>query len=172
MHVKHLKEGDRILAESYYKYALALEYAQDFSGAVENLQSALSVLAARQKQLRDSLDAIGAAGDAKGKGVMEDSQAAKLDAIKNEISDIESLFPDIEAKIEELKANETKASAERESLVKAAESFIFKAPEESASAAVPVNDLSNLVRKKAKRPVEETKEADESKKARQDEETQ
>ena len=176
IHERLLEDSSRILAESFYKYALALEFSGKFEEARDSLKKATSVLQKRCEFLKNQEGANNAAAD--------------------EIADIESLFPDIEAKIEDLKVLEAQTIQDRKTLLETAENLLKqgstpltfdddvdeekKALEEKANATVEddglekskappaaelerkgknplvVNDLTGLVRKKAKLSTLET----------------
>ena len=168
IHERFLSDTDRILAESYYKYALALEFNGKFDDAKDYLNKAMSVLRKRCSQLKEA-------------GSELDEKTA------NEISDLESLFPEIEAKIEDLKLLEEQTIKDRQALLEKAENLLKQrsepfdpstvvedqdlygegsavvesvvesetTTESKGKAPMDVNDLSNLVRKKPKVEKEE-----------------
>ena len=88
-----LKEDSRIIAEAYYKYAIALEYAGKRELALEAVQNSLQVLTKRLAFVETTLNS------SKGK-----EKAETGDDYEGELRDLKELFPDMEAKIEDLKA--------------------------------------------------------------------
>ncbi|RCH80765.1 hypothetical protein CU097_004858, partial [Rhizopus azygosporus] len=128
---KWLEEDNRELAEAYYKYSLALEFSSDKSDeAVPELRKAIDVLKKRLSKLES----------------IEDT----TEKVKDEIKDIQELISDMNLKAEELT---TKQATEKEAAAMLKQILGFGAggnasnkPIEAAS----VNDLSNLVKRKAK----------------------
>ncbi|KAI9151009.1 hypothetical protein H9P43_009624 [Blastocladiella emersonii ATCC 22665] len=123
--------SDRRLAETHYKLALALEYAEgaELERARDHLAAARAVLVARTDALRATLAAN-----------PDDTNA------RTEIADIAELLPELALKIDDvnhsihLRDNPDAAAAEE-----AASSSSSKARIEQA----PVQEISNLVKKKS-----------------------
>ncbi|CEI89286.1 hypothetical protein RMCBS344292_03651 [Rhizopus microsporus] len=128
---KWLEEDNRELAEAYYKYSLALEFSSDKSDeAVPELRKAIDVLKKRLSKLES----------------IEDT----TEKVKDEIKDIQELISDMNLKAEELT---TKQATEKEAAAMLKQILGFgaggNAPNKPIEAA-SVNDLSNLVKRKAK----------------------
>lgn len=178
-----LKNDNRELAEMHYKLALALEYKGDCEGALMEMESAMEILRWRLAALKDQSEAVAAGGavvspgpnPGKGKGKAMEKQMS-AEEIEEERSDLEMLLPDIKLKIEELRSS-LKPAAEGE-VAEGATVTAVPAQVPVAAAVAAVNDLSMLVKKKAKpvedanvmkRKMEEPAEAVADKKAKSDE---
>ncbi|CEG84479.1 hypothetical protein RMATCC62417_18278 [Rhizopus microsporus] len=128
---KWLEEDNRELAEAYYKYSLALEFSSDKSDkAIPELRKAIDVLKKRLSKLESTEDTT--------------------EKVKDEIKDMQELISDMNLKAEELT---TKQATEKEAAAMLKQILGFGAGENASNKpieAASVNDLSNLVKRKAK----------------------
>ncbi|EPZ35901.1 hypothetical protein O9G_003546 [Rozella allomycis CSF55] len=130
------KDVEREIAELYFKKALALEYDNNFNEAIENMKVALEKLTKRKEEFSKKKNEL---ENSKGKEKATEENL-DLDSINREIQDLEILFPDLEAKIEDLKSSLEQANSKLKE-----ETF----PKISNNQ-IPINDLSNLIKKKPK----------------------
>ena len=86
----HLPADDRSIPEIFFKIGVAFEMAEKYAEAKSNIEEALSILKARNIYLKKLLDAP----SSQGKDTVVD-----LEKTKEEIADLEALFPDLEAKV-------------------------------------------------------------------------
>ncbi|ORX61604.1 hypothetical protein DM01DRAFT_1380465 [Hesseltinella vesiculosa] len=140
-----LAADDRQLAEIHYKYALALELSDDIPQSLEQMHKVVQVLDGRIRVLEQSSDA----DNGKGKSVQ-----APSDEAKKEIQEINHLIPDMKEKIQEL---ETKQESEKEAkeILKSLFGGMLNNDgkvelAKPSNPDAPVNDLSTLVKRKAK----------------------
>ena len=114
-----LEKDNRALAESHYKLAMALEYSDRKSEALIHVQKCLNIL----KNRRDFLLST----DLKGKGKLDSE-----DPIQKEMQELMEIFPDMEEKIQELKAFEQPKAL----------------PQKEVRKNVPVTDVTSLIKKR------------------------
>ncbi|KAF7722105.1 hypothetical protein EC973_003685 [Apophysomyces ossiformis] len=157
-----LSEDNRQLAEVYYTYALALEFSNESQQAPAEIDKAINVLKKR-------IDILEAKSAGKGKG--KETEAVPVSDGENakEIAEIKEMIPELELKKEEL-SNRKNTEAEADALLKSMLSAV--APEKSSiSAQTLVNDLTTLVKRKAKEEIKPSEDANKRQKVeKQDEE--
>lgn len=83
-----MSPGHRELAESHYKLALAFEYSEQIESAIENVNVAISVLLKKMEALQ---------GTTEGKG--KSTAPVLSEADQKEVSEIEVLLPEMDAKV-------------------------------------------------------------------------
>lgn len=132
------KPDNRTLAESYYKLGIALATNNQIDEAVENYNASLEVLNKRLDKLKED----------------EVNQ-------RDEIKDIESLIPDIQEKIADMKSFKEEATSKLLSAVtsKPITETKFESGSSSSSSDKKICDISHLV--KRKRRMEDLKEESE-----------
>ncbi|KAI8344058.1 hypothetical protein BC941DRAFT_491799 [Chlamydoabsidia padenii] len=146
-----LKPDDRQLAEAHYKYALALELSNEPAQlALDQLQKAQTVLKEKVATLNKGIEKDDTNSKGKGKcTVNEDCQ--------REIKEIQELVVELDEKITEL-STRTENENEAQELLKNLFGGLSKTgdgtPALDLPAAAQINDLSNLIKRKAKEVVD------------------
>ena len=82
----HLSSDDRAIPEVLFKIGVAYEMADRYPEARENMKESLDLLRSRNDYLEKVLNSTGQNGET-------------LEKIKEEIADLDALFPDLEAKV-------------------------------------------------------------------------
>ncbi|KAG0170819.1 hypothetical protein DFQ28_001638 [Apophysomyces sp. BC1034] len=156
-----LEPDNRQLAEVYYTFALALEFSSESHNAHAEIDKAITVLNKRVEKLQAA---------SIGKGKAKETESINDDASVKEIAEIKEMIPELELKKEELSSRKN-TEAEADALLKSMLGTVAT-EKTSVSAQTLVNDLTTLVKRKAK---DDTKVSDESNKkqkvASQDEES-
>ena len=121
-----LTEDDRILAESYFKIAIAYEYGGSLSAAIEYSKKALVVVQSRITNLSQTCDAN-----------------------TTELAELKSLVPEIEAKIVDLQAAEKSKEEQMKSTAASDPSTSATSQNALLDSSLGARDISGLVKRKA-----------------------
>jgi len=132
---RHLPDDDRLIAEAYYHIGLAHMFNQKIAESNVQFQKAVDVIEARLNKLKSSY-------------TNEPEGSENRAKIENEIKDLESVLPEMKARIEE---NQDEMSTSKlASVVEAdekAEEEAFAKKKEQISAK-PISNLTHLVKRK------------------------
>merc|ERR1712098_612125 len=107
-----LPKDSRIVAETYYQMGVAQGYNNQFEDAVSSLNTAIKILKARIKNLKES--------------------SSVSDDVQKEIAELETLIPEIEEKIDDTK------NMEKENMKKKEEQASVVTSDEKAVSAIAV----------------------------------
>ena len=127
-----LAQDDRERAEAHYKLALAYEYTEQTEAAIEQVNASIQVLQKKMESLNGTTE-----GKGKGTAPVLSEQEAQ------EVKEIESLFPEMEAKLADLTT----------ALEKEVDGGVIGEEDEDQQDK-PVQDISNLVKKRKEDVVE------------------
>jgi len=91
---EELKEqrDERMLAESFYQLGLSQQFSNLFNEANESYQKSINIMQLRIEKLKGKLESIGNEAD----------NEAERNTIKDEIAELETLLPEMQAKLEEV----------------------------------------------------------------------
>ncbi|XP_024129280.1 histone-binding protein N1/N2 isoform X1 [Oryzias melastigma] len=165
LQVKHLEADSRLLAETHYQLGLTYSLNLQYSPAIEALNSSISVIKSRLEKLEELLK------NAEG--------PEALPGERKEMEELKALLPEIQEKVEDategLKLVKATVGGEQQdggALVNggaSSSSANGTLSNGSQTSAVPVSNISHLVRKKRK-PEESPVKENDVKKAKQDQE--
>ncbi|XP_070564068.1 histone-binding protein N1/N2-like isoform X2 [Ptychodera flava] len=158
LQLKHLESENRLLAESHYQLGLAHSFNRTFDKAIEHFNAARKVIEDRLVLLTKRTEEA-----EQGKGKEKASTDDPLVADQKEMQDLKDLIPDIMAKIEDAEEMKKDMETAAKSAIEAAaaEFGVSSSSGDGAEAkgeAVPVQNISHLVRKKRK-PEDDVKES-------------
>ncbi|XP_070564069.1 histone-binding protein N1/N2-like isoform X3 [Ptychodera flava] len=167
LQLKHLESENRLLAESHYQLGLAHSFNRTFDKAIEHFNAARKVIEDRLVLLTKRTEEA-----EQGKGKEKASTDDPLVADQKEMQDLKDLIPDIMAKIEDAEEMKKDMETAAKSAIEAAaaefgvssssgDGFIramLHPVAEAKGEAVPVQNISHLVRKKRK-PEDDVKES-------------
>ncbi|KAF6719736.1 Nuclear autoantigenic sperm protein [Oryzias melastigma] len=165
LQVKHLEADSRLLAETHYQLGLTYSLNLQYSPAIEALNSSISVIKSRLEKLEELLK------NAEG--------PEALPGERKEMEELKALLPEIQEKVEDategLKLVKATVGGEQQdggALVNggaSSSSANGTLSNGGQTSAVPVSNISHLVRKKRK-PEESPVKENDVKKAKQDQE--
>jgi nuclear autoantigenic sperm protein len=95
------QRDERMLAESFYQWALAQQFNNQFTDAAESFQKSINIIQLRVEKLKGKLAGTWPEGDA-------DAELEK-NTIKEEIADMEALMPEMTGKLEEVSAQDAQS---------------------------------------------------------------
>ncbi|KAJ9585238.1 hypothetical protein L9F63_002938 [Diploptera punctata] len=159
--LQNLDEHDRCIAETHYQLGMAYTLSTDFDNAIEQYRQALKLLEKRVEYLQER--------EKQGVTNTEENESNPFYSIKEEITEINALLPEVKEKISDVEdfKRETKNALLAEigpkrngsgdgpskqglSSAPSSSSAAFPFSSESTSDSKPVSDISHLVRKKRK----------------------
>lgn len=154
---EELKEDrdERMLAESFYQLGLSQQFSNMFTEANESYQKSINIMQLRIEKLKGKLETMGSDADTE----------AERNTIKDEITELETLLPEMQSKLEEV----NEQGQQSLNLIKEAkECFMNNASSENgqlgqaATNGGEVKDITCMV--KSKRKINEVTDDDSSQK--------
>lgn len=133
---------ERMLAESFYQLGLCQQFADMYKEANETYQKSTNIMQLRIEKLKGKMELI----------KDDKEQEAEFNTIKEEITELEALLPEMMSKLEEVNAEGEKSLL----LIKEAKEMMMTnmAPTETVTKAAPVcgevKDITNMVKSKRK----------------------
>ncbi|CAF1021272.1 unnamed protein product [Brachionus calyciflorus] len=134
------ERDERMLAESYYQFALAQQFNNQFTEANESYKKSINIVQLRIEKLRGKLSQVGEGADAD----------LEKNTINEEITELEALLPEMNAKLEEV----NEQGKESLNLIKEAKEVFMSSMEnklgQAATTEGEVKDITGLVKSKRK----------------------
>jgi len=141
---------ERMLAESFYQLGLCQQFANLYKEANETYQKSINIMQLRVEKLKGKMELI--KDDAE--------QEAERTTMKDEITELEALLPEMMSKLEEVNESSEKSQA----LIKEAKEMMTNTPATETKVCGEVKDITNMV--KSKRKIDATEDSGSVKKTR------
>lgn len=138
IHKQYLSPDDRLLAQTYYQLGLAYSFTSDYDSALENYQKSVDVIEIRISSLKSQI-------------VPGQQRDFSMEDPAKEIEELESLLPDIKAKMEdtqELKNSPKKFLNKEEAQKNEELEFGIPSKDVMGYTKKPTTDLTHLVKRK------------------------
>lgn len=147
---------DRRLAEANYQAGQACNLSGDFWNSADYFSKARDLLEARCSNLERKMDAV---------------EADKKDAYRKEIEELRALVPDLQLKIDDCRESAETEDLKKKAMERLARTFMAQqgSVSEGMSIEKPVDDITNLVRKKGQKRNLDGADSEEAKRSKTEE---